>query len=127
MNKNIDVLEKVVRITVTPEDGIYAWVFTRETIYPYLEDIPDPEVNWIPCIRFGYTPVQQSLNCLAKDNSIYIVANTGAGSPTVPVTLSVLMVVVTNTTTDVVFDSEGGLVARYCKSHEIQPPCCEYP
>lgn len=59
--------------------------------------------------------MQQSLNCLAKDNSIYIVANTGAGSPTVPVTLSVLMVVVTNTTTDVVFDSEGGLVARYCK------------
>uniref|UniRef100_A0A8C8YE23 Vanin 3 n=1 Tax=Panthera leo TaxID=9689 RepID=A0A8C8YE23_PANLE len=57
MNKNIDVLENAVKlaarqgahIIVTPEDGIYGWVFTRETIYPYLEDIPDPEVNWIPC------------------------------------------------------------------------------
>ncbi|KAF6365638.1 vanin 3 [Rhinolophus ferrumequinum] len=57
MNKNIDVLEKAVKlaarqgahIIVTPEDGIYGWVFTRETIYPYLEDIPHPEVNWIPC------------------------------------------------------------------------------
>uniref|UniRef100_A0A5F9DAG1 Vanin 3 n=1 Tax=Oryctolagus cuniculus TaxID=9986 RepID=A0A5F9DAG1_RABIT len=57
MNKNIDVLEKVVKlaakqgahIIVTPEDGIYGWIFTRESIYPYLEDIPDPKVNWIPC------------------------------------------------------------------------------
>uniref|UniRef100_A0A2K6RYX1 Vanin 3 n=1 Tax=Saimiri boliviensis boliviensis TaxID=39432 RepID=A0A2K6RYX1_SAIBB len=58
MNNNIDVLEKAVKlaakqqgahIIVTPEDGIYGWVFTRESIYPYLEDIPDPEVNWIPC------------------------------------------------------------------------------
>uniref|UniRef100_A0A8D2BA34 Vanin 3 n=1 Tax=Sciurus vulgaris TaxID=55149 RepID=A0A8D2BA34_SCIVU len=57
MNKNIDVLEKAVKlaakqgahIIVTPEDGIYGWVFTRESIDPYLEDIPAPEVNWIPC------------------------------------------------------------------------------
>ncbi|KAF6116950.1 vanin 3 [Phyllostomus discolor] len=57
MNKNMDVLEKAVKlaarqganIIVTPEDGIYGWIFTRETVYPYLEDIPHPEVNWIPC------------------------------------------------------------------------------
>uniref|UniRef100_A0A7N4UY02 CN hydrolase domain-containing protein n=1 Tax=Sarcophilus harrisii TaxID=9305 RepID=A0A7N4UY02_SARHA len=57
MNKNLDVLEKAIKlaaekgaqIIVTPEDGIYGWHFTRETIYPYLEDIPDPQVNWIPC------------------------------------------------------------------------------
>uniref|UniRef100_A0A493TSX3 CN hydrolase domain-containing protein n=1 Tax=Anas platyrhynchos platyrhynchos TaxID=8840 RepID=A0A493TSX3_ANAPP len=60
MNKNMDILEGAIKeaaqqvrdgahIIVTPEDGIYGWVFTREAIYPYLEDIPDPEVNWIPC------------------------------------------------------------------------------
>uniref|UniRef100_A0A8C3RXA8 CN hydrolase domain-containing protein n=1 Tax=Chelydra serpentina TaxID=8475 RepID=A0A8C3RXA8_CHESE len=53
MNKNMDVLEGAIRraalqgacIIVPPEDGIYGWVFTRETVYSYLEDIPG---NWIP-------------------------------------------------------------------------------
>ncbi|XP_005063107.1 PREDICTED: vascular non-inflammatory molecule 3-like [Ficedula albicollis] len=57
MDRNMDVLEGAVKeaarqgahIIVTPEDGIYGWRFTRESIYPYLEDIPDPVVNWIPC------------------------------------------------------------------------------
>ncbi|KAK7835385.1 hypothetical protein U0070_017921, partial [Myodes glareolus] len=57
MNKNTDILEKAIKLTakqgahiiVSPEDGIYGWIFTRETIYPCLEDIPDPEVNWAPC------------------------------------------------------------------------------
>uniref|UniRef100_A0A8C3HWX9 CN hydrolase domain-containing protein n=1 Tax=Chrysemys picta bellii TaxID=8478 RepID=A0A8C3HWX9_CHRPI len=56
MNKNMDVLKGAIRtaalqgacIIVPPEDGIYGWVFTRETVYSYLEDIPDPQVNWIP-------------------------------------------------------------------------------
>uniref|UniRef100_A0A8C2VEF6 Vascular non-inflammatory molecule 3-like n=1 Tax=Chinchilla lanigera TaxID=34839 RepID=A0A8C2VEF6_CHILA len=92
MNKNIDILEEAVRlaakqgaqIIVTPEDGIYGWVFTRESIYPYLEYVPAPEVNWIPCRepkRFGNTPVQERLSCLAKDNSIYLVANIGDKKP----------------------------------------------
>ncbi|GAB5571903.1 vascular non-inflammatory molecule 3 isoform X3 [Prionailurus iriomotensis] len=142
MNKNIDVLENAVKlaarqgahIIVTPEDGIYGWVFTRETIYPYLEDIPDPEVNWIPCTdpqRFGYTPVQQRLSCLAKDNSIYVVANIGdkkpcnASDPQCPPDGRYQY------NTDVVFDSEGRLVARYHKSvvvvDEFQVDSVLYP
>uniref|UniRef100_A0A8C3VHP8 Vanin 3 n=1 Tax=Catagonus wagneri TaxID=51154 RepID=A0A8C3VHP8_9CETA len=129
MHKNIDVLEKAVKlaarqgahIVVTPEDGIYGWVFTRETLYPYLEAIPEPGVNWIPCTepqRFGYTPEQERLSCLAKDNSIYVVANIGdkkpcnASDPQCPPDGRYQY------NTDVVFDSEGRLVARYHKGVE---------
>jgi pantetheine hydrolase len=67
--------------------------------------------------RFGSTPVQERLSCLAKNNSIYVVANMGDKKPC-------------NTSdshcppdgrfqynTDVVFDSQGKLVARY---HKVQ-------
>ncbi|KAM9666618.1 pantetheinase-like isoform 1-T3 [Trichechus inunguis] len=128
MNQNLDVLEGAItsaakqgaHIIVTPEDGIYGWVFTRETIYPYLEDIPDPQVNWIPCndpSRFGHTPVQERLSCLAKKNSIYVVANIGdkkpceANDPQCPTDGRYQY------NTNVVFDSEGKLVARYHKQN----------
>ncbi|XP_045150506.1 pantetheinase isoform X1 [Echinops telfairi] len=129
MNQNLDLLERAIssaakqgaHIIVTPEDGIYGWRFTaREAVYPYLEDIPDPQVNWIPCNdphRFDRTPVQNRLSCLAKDNSIYVVANIGDKKPC-------------NTSdpqcppdgryqynTNVVYDSEGKLVARYHKQN----------
>ncbi|KAM6185653.1 vascular non-inflammatory molecule 3-like [Rhynchocyon petersi] len=132
MNRNIDILEKAVKlaakqgahIIVTPEDGIYGWIFTRESIYPYLEDIPDPKENWIPCKnsqRFGHTPVQKRLSCLAKDNSIYIVANIGdkklcnASDTQCPPDGRYQY------NTNVVFDSEGKLVARYHKYNLFAP------
>lgn len=40
-------------IIVTPEDDICGWVFTRETIYPYTEAIPDPQVGCILCAHPG--------------------------------------------------------------------------
>ncbi|XP_038597617.1 vascular non-inflammatory molecule 2 [Tachyglossus aculeatus] len=126
MNKNMDVLEEAIKsaaeqgalIIVTPEDAIYGWIFTRETIYPYLEDIPDPQVNWIPCTephRFGHTPVQERLSCLAKNHSIYVVANMGdkkpcnASDPRCPGDGRYQY------NTNVVFDADGKLVARYHK------------
>ncbi|XP_030091863.2 pantetheine hydrolase VNN2-like isoform X2 [Serinus canaria] len=126
MNKNMDVLEGAIKeaaqqgahIIVTPEDGIYGWQFTRESIYPYLEDIPDPVVNWIPCTdpsRFGPRPVQERLSCMARNNSIYVVANIGDKKPCDSSDPSCPRDGRYQYNTDVVFDTQGKLVARYHK------------
>ncbi|XP_062981781.1 pantetheinase-like [Elgaria multicarinata webbii] len=126
MNKNIDILEEAIKraakqgahIIVTPEDGIFGFGFTRETLFPYLEDIPDPEANWIPCTdpkRFGSAPVQERLSCLAKDNSIYVVANIGDKKPCNVTDIKCPRDGHYQYNTNVVFDSDGKLVARYHK------------
>ncbi|KAL8186533.1 UNVERIFIED_CONTAM: Pantetheinase [Gekko kuhli] len=127
MNKNMDILEEAIKraaaqgahIIVTPEDGIYGFFFTRETLYPYLEDIPDPqEVNWIPCNdsqRFGPAPVQERLSCLARDNAIYVVANIGDKKPCNLTDPKCPNDGRYQYNTNVVFDSDGKLVARYHK------------
>ncbi|NXO12870.1 VNN1 Pantetheinase, partial [Oriolus oriolus] len=126
MEKNIAVLEAAIKeaarqganIIVTPEDGIYGWVFTRETIYPYLEDIPDPQVDWIPCAhpgRFAPSPVLERLSCLARNNSIYVVANMGDKKPCNSSDPRCPSDGHYQYNTNVVFDSEGKLVARYHK------------
>ncbi|NXP54557.1 VNN1 Pantetheinase, partial [Heliornis fulica] len=131
MNKNMDVLEQAVReaaqkgakIIVTPEDGIYGWRFTRESIYPYLEEIPDPVVNWIPCtdpIRFAPAPVQERLSCMARKNSIYVVANIGDKKPCNSIDPSCPSDGRYQYNTDVVYDSSGKLVARYHKYNLFQ-------
>ncbi|CAI9173536.1 unnamed protein product [Rangifer tarandus platyrhynchus] len=128
MNKNIDILEKAIKqaaeqgaqIIVTPEDALYGWKFTRETIFPYLENIPDPQVNWIPCQdprRFGHTPVQARLSCLAKNNSIYVVANMGDKKPCNSSHTMCPSNGHYQYNTNVVYDKKGKLVARYHKYH----------
>ncbi|XP_037700178.1 vascular non-inflammatory molecule 2-like [Choloepus didactylus] len=138
MYKNLEILgemikqaaEKGAQIIVTPEDALYGWQFTRETIFPYLENIPDPQVNWIPCQdpqRFGSTPIQTRLSCLAKANSIYVVANTGDKK----------LCNIRDSTcprngyyqynTNVVYDKEGKLVARYHKYHLYNEPQFDAP
>ncbi|XP_007945589.1 vascular non-inflammatory molecule 2-like [Orycteropus afer afer] len=128
MNKNIDILEKAIKlaaqegakIIVTPEDALYGWTFTRETIFPYLEDIPDPNVNWIPCQdpnRFGHTPVQTRLSCLAKNNSIYVLVNIGDKKPCDSQDSTCPSNGYYQYNTNVVYNSEGKLEARYHKYH----------
>ncbi|KAI1240945.1 Vascular non-inflammatory molecule 2, partial [Lamprotornis superbus] len=86
MEKNTVIFEAAIKeaarkgahIIMTPEDSIYRWVFTRKTIYPYLEDIPDPQGDWI---LFAPSPVLERLSCLARNNSIYMVANMGEKKP----------------------------------------------
>ncbi|XP_066467302.1 pantetheinase-like [Tiliqua scincoides] len=126
MNKNLDILEGAIkeaaeqgaRIIVTPEFGIFGWVFTRQTLYPYLEDIPDPQVNWIPCMepeRFGSTSVQVRLSCMAKKYSIYVVANMGDKKPCNSSDPKCPSDGHYQYNTDVVYDVEGKFVARYHK------------
>ncbi|XP_046531667.1 pantetheine hydrolase VNN2 [Equus quagga] len=138
MNKNIDILERAIKqaakqgaqIIVTPEDALYGWTFTRETIFPYLEDVPDPQANWIPCQdsnRFGYTPVQVRLSCLAKNNSIYVLANMGDKKPCNRHNSMCPPNGYYQYNTNVVYDAEGKLVARYHKYHLYSEPQFDVP
>ncbi|XP_044146581.1 pantetheinase-like [Bufo gargarizans] len=128
MNRNIDVLETAVitaaqkgaHIIVTPEYAICCFGLSREAVFPYLEDVPDPAVNWIPCNdphRFGQAPVQERLSCIAKNNSIYFAANFGdkkccsASDSRCPQDGYYFY------DTTVVYDPDGKLVARYHKYH----------
>ena len=114
---------KDVDIIVFPEDGLYGYNFsTRAAIKPFLETIPDPlQVQWSACSdpdRFSSTEVQRELSCMAKNNSIYLVANMGDLQPCDAGTD-------TNCPPDgnyqyntaVAFDPNGTLVARYHKRH----------
>ncbi|KAL8610006.1 hypothetical protein ACOMHN_029499 [Nucella lapillus] len=115
-------------ILVFPEDGLYGFSFTWESMTPYLEYIPDPAVvDWVPCddpTRFPHTEVQQTLSCLAKNHSLYLVANMGDNQPC---HLHVLPYCNhplgqghephVQYNTDVAFDPSGKLLARYHKQH----------
>ncbi|XP_046571438.1 pantetheinase-like [Haliotis rubra] len=113
--QNVDIL-------VTPEDGIYGMGYKRTTLRPYLETIPDPkQVTWNPCTASADIPnvdVQRRLSCLARDNALYLVANYGDIQPCS----------VRNDSncpsdghyqhnTNIVFDPNGTLIARYHKKH----------
>ncbi|KAM4692905.1 pantetheinase [Discoglossus pictus] len=126
MNRNMDILETAVKkaaekgahIIVTPEVGLFGWNFDRESISPFLEDIPDPKVDWIPCTdpeRFGLAPVQERLSCMARNNSIYVVASMGDKKPCNVSELECPDDGQYNYNTAVVYDSDGKLVARYHK------------
>ncbi|XP_001380578.2 pantetheinase [Monodelphis domestica] len=130
MNENMDILEEAVisaakqgaHIIVTPEHGIYGFIFNRVNLYPYLEDIPHPKVNWTPCTddsRFGSTPVQKRLSCMARNNSIYMVANIGDRKSCDPTESKCPSNGYYQYNTNVVYDSEGKLVARYYKKYML--------
>ncbi|RUS91686.1 hypothetical protein EGW08_000512, partial [Elysia chlorotica] len=93
MVRNIQVYKKQaeeaskqdVDIIVFPEDGLYGMMFNRDTVYPYLEFVPDPNsVDWIPCEdsqRYKDIEVQVYLSCMAKQYQLYLVANIGDKQP----------------------------------------------
>ncbi|KAL4629728.1 biotinidase-like [Arapaima gigas] len=145
MWKNLDVFEEQAaiaakqgaQIIVFPEDGIHGFNYTRESIAAYLETVPDPAaVRWSPCSQpeeIPHTEVLRRLSCMAKKNAIYVVANMPDRQDCDK----------KNDThcppdgryqfnTDVVFDTNGTIVARYHKQNLYfeaafdTPPECEH-
>lgn len=109
------------QIIVFPEDGIYGIHHSRETIKPYLETIPvvSNNISIIPCTEptKPNTEILQDLSCIARSNSIALVANMGdiqyckQSDPNCPKDGRYQY------NTDVVFDSDGRLLAKYHKQH----------
>ncbi|XP_041377732.1 pantetheinase-like [Gigantopelta aegis] len=131
MYKNLDVYrtqteaagQQNVDILVFPEDGTYGMMIKNRThLSPYLEYIPDPlQETWNPCTEPGMhtdTEVQHRLSCLARNGALYLVANMGDKQPcstkTDPDCPSDGQY---QFNTNVVYDPNGTLIARYHKEH----------
>ena len=130
MKKNVAVFQEKARlakekgadIIVFPEDGLYGFTFTRDELYLYLDNIPNPPslaTSWNPCTdpdRFKNTEVTHMLSCMARNFSIAVVANMGdveyckkTSDPHCPDDGRYQF------NTDVAFDTDGTLLARYHK------------
>ncbi|XP_068603422.1 biotinidase [Brachionichthys hirsutus] len=130
MNLNLDVYEtqaaeasqRGVQILVFPENGLQGFNFSRSSVAGYLETIPDPQQEkWNPCTEPGKhnnTEVLYRLSCMARRHNLYLVANVADLQPcplptdpsaTCPADLRWQF------NTNVVFSSDGLLVARYHK------------
>ena len=109
------------QMIVFPEYGITGMGFSRLSFAPYLEDIPDPTVvTFNPCLEEGTndtTPVLYRLSCLARNNSIYIVANMGDKKKCGPEATHCPINGQFQYNTNLVFDDKGLLIARYHKQH----------
>ncbi|XP_078620816.1 pantetheinase-like isoform X2 [Branchiostoma floridae x Branchiostoma japonicum] len=145
MRKNLQVFEdqasaaskQAAQIIVFPEDGIYGMGYTRDSIFPFLEEIPDPVMHpWNPCLlpyRHHHTEVLHTLSCIARNNSLVVVANMGDKQdcsrevdPHCPDDGHYQF------NTDVAFETDGQFIAKYHKYnlfYENQfdsPPRCEH-
>ncbi|GFT15355.1 biotinidase [Nephila pilipes] len=68
-------------ILVFPESGLLPFEKpSREWLLSFIEDIPDPKTVIVnPCeeaSQFQNLPILRKLSCLARDNHLYVVANT---------------------------------------------------
>jgi len=106
---------------VFPEYGILGFDHSRDSIVPFLEDVPDVSDEWTPCDnpdRFKNISVLQHLSCSAKQSNIYIVANIGdIKKCDIIQDLDCPIDGRYQFNTNVVFNNEGMLVARYHKKN----------
>ena len=120
MKPNLDSMEELAKnasiqgakIIVFPECGVTGRIYCvncKEIVRAYAEDIPDviPESPVNPCTDSQYTdrPIIQRLSCIARDHGIVLVANMPDEKGDVLYN------------TDVIFEADGSLIAKYYKQH----------
>lgn len=132
LSVNLDLYEQFValstkhsvQVLVFPEFGLTpAPQNTRSDLYPYIEVIPESSANVTPCgdSSFSDRPILQRMSCAAQKNKQLILVN---------MVDNVACSATTDSTcpsdghfqynTDVVFDEQGKLAAKYHKSHEVK-------
>ena len=121
MKPNLDSMEELAknasaqgaRIIVFPECGVTGRIYCvncKQAVRAYAEDIPDvvPGTTTVnPCTDAQYAdrPVLQRLSCIARDHGIVLVANMPDEKGDVLFN------------TDVIFEADGSLIAKYYKQH----------
>eukprot|EP01103_Thecamoeba_quadrilineata_P017476 TRINITY_DN621_c0_g1_i1.p1 TRINITY_DN621_c0_g1~~TRINITY_DN621_c0_g1_i1.p1 ORF type:complete len:502 (-),score=68.39 TRINITY_DN621_c0_g1_i1:29-1534(-) len=138
MFENLDIYEKYIQIAVQqeaqiivfPEYGLFGenYFETRDSIYPYLEQIPNPANATepiIPCQNSTYDeqPVLQRSSCLAKQYDIYIALDLGdlqpcniSSNPNCPEDGRFQF------NTQIALSPTGQLLAKYHKIHLFEEP-----
>ena len=119
----IEVAKKqMANILVFPEFGLLPDTSTRESIFPYAEQIPEMNENVIPCdnmVEFSQRPILYRMSCAAILNKISVLINT---VDLVPCNTSIDENCPYDNhyqyNTDIVFDELGMVAAKYHKSHE---------
>lgn len=106
-------------IIVFPEDGILYRLKDREEVAKWAEDIPD--VGVMACGSQN-TSLLSNLSCMAQNNDIYLVANLIDRKPCNESDHSCPRDKVKYFNTNVAFDRNGTLVARYHKNHLFVEP-----
>ncbi|XP_063308389.1 biotinidase [Pelobates fuscus] len=129
MSKNLDIYEaqvtvaakKGAQIIVFPEDGIHGFNYTRQSIYPYLDQIPPSHLlPWNPCLepsKFLDTEVLQRLSCMATKGRMFLVANLGTKMSCKPLKAQCPSDGRFQFNTNVVFNDNGTLIATYFKQN----------
>nr|XP_037274531.1 LOW QUALITY PROTEIN: pantetheinase-like [Rhipicephalus microplus] len=106
-------------IIVFPEDGILYRLKDREEVAKFAEDVPG--INTTICGSQNMS-ILSNLSCMAQNNSIYLVANLIDRKPCNESDHSCPRDKVKYFNTNVAFDRNGTLVARYHKNHLFIEP-----
>ncbi|XP_015915748.2 vascular non-inflammatory molecule 3 [Parasteatoda tepidariorum] len=135
ISSNLKIFEKAIPlaakkgadIIVFNEYGLYQHVTNKDRLKEFAENIPDPRKRkYNPCLDKEYhTFILSSLSCYAREYNIYIVANFGNIQTCSDTCDANRIDECTNCpkdgvriyNTNVAFDREGSLVARYHKTH----------